>query len=102
MRTALILAALLAAAPAAAAGATAGPAARPDETALRYYASQHQRARVEAETERLRRRHPGWQPPADLWTARAGGEDEDGLWDLLGAGICLVGAGVILFGPRGA
>ncbi|GAN52590.1 hypothetical protein ME121_6754 [Methylobacterium sp. ME121] len=86
MRTALILAALLAAAPAAAAGATAGPAARPDETALRYYASQHQRARVEAETERLRRRHPGWQPPADLWTARAGGEDEDGLWDLLGAG----------------
>lgn len=23
-------------------------------------------------------------------------------WDALGAGICLVGAGVILFGPRGA
>ncbi|WP_426038835.1 YnfA family protein [Brevundimonas sp. DC300-4] len=23
-------------------------------------------------------------------------------WDMLGAGICLVGAGVILFGPRGA
>ncbi|MEE7493199.1 hypothetical protein MOTC310_23165, partial [Methylobacterium oryzae] len=87
MRTALILAALLAAAPAALAPAAAAESgARPDETALRYYASQHQRARVEAETERLRRHHPGWQPPADLWTARAGGEDEDGLWDLLGAG----------------
>nr|WP_298374867.1 YnfA family protein [uncultured Halomonas sp.] len=23
-------------------------------------------------------------------------------WDMLGAGICLVGAGVILFGPRGS
>ncbi len=23
-------------------------------------------------------------------------------WDMLGAGICLVGAGVILFGPRAA
>lgn len=86
MRTALILAALLAAAPAALAPAAAETGAKPDETALRYYASQHQRARVEAETERLRRHHPGWQPPADLWTARAGGEDEDGLWDLLGAG----------------
>ncbi|MGT2486618.1 hypothetical protein ACU4GA_12885 [Methylobacterium oryzae CBMB20] len=87
MRTALILAALLAAAPAALAPAAAAESgARPDETALRYYASQHQRARVEAETERLRRHHPGWQPPADLWTARAGGEDEGGLWDLLGAG----------------
>ncbi|WP_267426902.1 hypothetical protein [Methylobacterium sp. GC_Met_2] len=84
MRAALILAvALLAGAPAIAGTADA---AKPDETALRYYASQHQRARVEAETERLRRRYPGWQPPADLWTARAGGEDEDGFWDFLAAG----------------
>ena len=73
MRTALILAALLAAAAAAigpaAAGSATGSAGRPDETALRYYASQHQRARVEAETERLRRRHPGWQPPAEIGRA---------------------------------
>lgn len=84
MRTALILAlVLVAAVPAwAEPGGTPGP----DETALRYYAGQHQGARVEAEAERLRRRHPGWQPPADLWTARAGGEEEDGFWDLLAAG----------------
>lgn len=84
MRAALILVvALLVVAP-----AVAGTidAAKPDETALRYYAGQHQRTRVEAEAERLRRRYPGWQPPADIWTARVGGEDEDGLWDLLAAG----------------
>lgn len=58
---------------------------RPDETALRYYAGQKQEARVAAESARLRRLHPGWQPPADLWTAEPGGEDEGPLWDLLGA-----------------
>jgi len=68
--------------------ASAAPVAdeRPDEVALRYYVAQKRTDRVEAEIERLRRRHPGWQPPADLWTAEPGGEDEGPLWDLLGAG----------------
>lgn len=93
MRAALILllgAGMLQAAqgPQVAQAAQAAPlaSARPDESALRFYASQKQNARVAAETERLRRRFPGWQPPADLWTAEPGGEDEGPLWDLLSAG----------------
>ncbi len=34
-----------------------------------------------------------------LWLVEQRAPDR---WDLLGAGICLLGAGVILFGPRGA
>ncbi|WP_431195154.1 YnfA family protein [Alloalcanivorax venustensis] len=34
-----------------------------------------------------------------LWLVEQRAPDR---WDLLGAGICLVGAGVILLGPRGA
>jgi hypothetical protein len=56
-----------------------------DEIALRYYASLKQTARVEAETRRLRRLHPDWQPPADLWTYRAGRPDEARLWELFAA-----------------
>ncbi|MFH6783771.1 MULTISPECIES: hypothetical protein [Methylobacterium] len=80
MRAALILALGLAQALPAAA------AERPDETALRYYASQRRPERVAAEAERLARRSPGWTPPADLWTAEPGAEDEEGFWDLLKAG----------------
>lgn len=85
MRAALILAVVAGGLGGAAA---AGPASadRPDDTALRYYAAQKRADRVEAEILRLRRRHPGWQPPADLWTAEPGGEDEGPLWDLLAAG----------------
>lgn len=85
MRAALIVA-LGAASLVQAAAAEPAPASRPDEVALRYYASQKQTARVDAEIERLRRRHPGWQPPTDLWTAEPGAEDEGQLWDLLAAG----------------
>ncbi|TNC15704.1 hypothetical protein FF100_00020 [Methylobacterium terricola] len=84
MRAALILAAGLA--PMIGQGLPAAAAERPDETALRYYASQSRPERVAAEAERLARRHPGWTPPADLWTAAPGAEDEEGYWDLLGAG----------------
>lgn len=56
-----------------------------DIVALRYYASLKQTARVEAETRRLRRLHPDWQPPADLWTYRPGGPDEARLWELFAA-----------------
>ncbi|OAS23135.1 hypothetical protein [Methylobacterium platani] len=84
MRAALILALGLAGAPVA--GARLAAAERPDETALRYYAQQARPERVAAEAERLARRFPGWTPPADLWTAAPGAEDEDGFWDLLKAG----------------
>jgi len=56
-----------------------------DESALRYYATLKQVSRVEAETRRLQRLHPGWSPPADLWTARPSDADEGALWDLFAA-----------------
>ena len=34
-----------------------------------------------------------------LWTVEGARPDR---WDLTGAGICLMGAALILFGPRGA
>ena len=60
--------------------------ARVDEVALRYYASQKQTARVEAEIRRLRKLHPDWQPPSDLWTMKATSSDDRQLWDLFAAG----------------
>ncbi|GJD95854.1 hypothetical protein [Methylobacterium iners] len=92
MRRALTLLLLLAAGPAMAQSPIlmtrrhAESAPKPDESALRYYAAEKLTARVDAETERLRRRHPGWQPPADLWTAEPGQEDEGPYWDMLAAG----------------
>ena len=61
----------------------ADPVVRVDESALRYYASQHAQARVEAEIRRLRALYPGWEPPADLYRPSSGGEDQ-ALWDLYG------------------
>ena len=37
-----------------------------DESALRYYASQRQTDRVQAEIAQQRRRHPTWKVPTDL------------------------------------
>lgn len=59
--------------------------ARVDESALRYYASQKQNARVEAETQRLKQLHPGWSPPQDLWTAAPGHPDDAPMWELFAA-----------------
>jgi tetratricopeptide (TPR) repeat protein len=56
-----------------------------DESALRYYASLRQTARVEAETRRLQRLHPGWKIPDDLYAVTPGGIDEAPLWDLFAA-----------------
>ncbi|MCI4678434.1 hypothetical protein K9U39_04450 [Rhodoblastus acidophilus] len=66
---------------------TSGPERRVDESALRYYASSGQTARAQAELRRLRRLYPDWTPP-DLNYAQAapGGEDEQDLWNLYGAG----------------
>ena len=56
-----------------------------DETALRFYAGQKNRARVEAEIKRLRYLHPTWKVPANLY-ASGTGDDEQPLWDLFAAG----------------
>ena len=56
-----------------------------DETALRFYASQGQAKRVEAEGRRLSALHPGWSMPDDIWTARPGQADEKPLWALFSA-----------------
>lgn len=42
----------------------AGPVV--DETALRYFARQGDTERLQAEMQRLRNLHPGWEPPTDL------------------------------------
>ncbi len=54
-----------------------------DETALRYYASVRDFARVNAEIERLRSLDPAWEAPADLFDAEGElGVDESVLWRL--------------------
>ena len=58
------------------------PSPRVDETALRYYASLGQKARVAAETARLAKLDPRWHAPDDLATARPGRPDEAALWAL--------------------
>ncbi|UDL93064.1 hypothetical protein LGH83_10520 [Lichenihabitans sp. PAMC28606] len=68
--------------------ANGGPtAARVDESALRYYASQKNHARVDAEIRRLKTLNPGWKVPTNLYTADAGGngKNEQPLWDLFAA-----------------
>ncbi|RVU12616.1 hypothetical protein, partial [Methylobacterium oryzihabitans] len=57
-----------------------------DESALRYYAAQKQTDRVQAEIRRLRRLHPGWNPPGDLDTLQPSPPEEAPLWDLFTAG----------------
>ena len=57
-----------------------------DESALRYYAAQGQRQRVEAEARRLSDLNPGWSMPDDLWSARLPMGDEEPLWTLFAAG----------------
>ncbi len=64
----------------------AGPAVeKVDETALRFYAGQKNRTRVDAEIKRLHGLHPAWKVPANLY-ASGTGDDEQPLWDLFSAG----------------
>jgi tetratricopeptide (TPR) repeat protein len=53
-----------------------------DLTALRYFAGQGDLARVAAEIKRLREKHPGWEPPQDLFAQTGNSEFEKPLWDL--------------------
>ncbi|WP_062016981.1 hypothetical protein [Aureimonas sp. AU4] len=79
-----------ASAPFALAPAPAPPAAvtepaKPDESALRYYASQRDMARVGAEIRRLKGLYADWQPPSDLF-ATGPKVDEQPIWDLFAKG----------------
>lgn len=53
-----------------------------DESALRYYASQNNRERVDAEIRRLKTLHPSWAPPNDLYKADNWINPERDLWEL--------------------
>lgn len=70
--------------------AVAPPAKGPDEVelaALYYYASQKQDARVEAETQRLKYKYPGFTLPKDLYQPQdTRGQDETALWALYDKG----------------
>lgn len=57
-----------------------------DESGLRFYASQHQTRRVQAEIARLRRLYPNWTVPADLDTLKPSPPEEAPMWDLFTAG----------------
>ena len=54
-----------------------------DESALKYYASLHNTARVDAEIRRLKTLHPNWAPPPNLYSTAGSGNDEQPFWDLL-------------------
>ena len=56
-----------------------------DETALRYYASQRNTQRVDAEIRRLKALHPNWQPPTNVYAPAGTGNDEQPFWDLFAA-----------------
>lgn len=70
-------------APKPAARAAAPEAATLDLSALWYFATQKDFGRVAAEIKLIRRTHPDWTPPADLFSAaEGGGPEEQPLWDL--------------------
>lgn len=75
----------------AAAPQTSRQAARParepskvDESALRFYASQNDSARVSMEIKRIKALNPSWEPPADLFNEVGDPAVEQKLWDLFG------------------
>jgi hypothetical protein len=83
----LALGLVLIAGSAPAAEATAPVAPGIDLSALQYYASRHEMARVDAEIKRLRALHPGWQPPEDpaAIVLPNSAAEEQPLWELFAA-----------------
>ena len=57
-----------------------------DESALRFYASQNDTARVAMEIKRIKALNPSWEPPNDLFDASGDPAVEQKLWDLFGEG----------------
>lgn len=64
-----------------------GPSQRVDETALRYFASQGDTRRYEAELARLRALYPEWKPPTDLTSPQPTSDPElERIWKLFAEG----------------
>lgn len=64
-----------------------GQAQKVDETALRYFASQGDTRRYEAELARLRALYPEWKPPTDLTSPQSTGDPElERAWKLFAEG----------------
>lgn len=64
-----------------------GQAQKVDETALRYFASQGDTRRYEAELARLRALYPEWRPPTDLGSPQPTGDPElERIWKLFAEG----------------
>ncbi|MET0532507.1 MAG: hypothetical protein ABW003_30020, partial [Microvirga sp.] len=57
-----------------------------DESALRFYASQNDSARVAMEIKRIKAMHPSWEPPTDLFNVTSDPAVEQKLWDMFGEG----------------
>ncbi|MBB3148897.1 tetratricopeptide (TPR) repeat protein [Phyllobacterium trifolii] len=65
----------------------AAPAPKVDETALRYFARQGDKRRLEAEIARLRALYPGWTPPDDPTSVAPQADTAlDAMWKLYAAG----------------
>jgi tetratricopeptide (TPR) repeat protein len=62
------------------------PPSNVDESALRFYASQNDSARVAMEIKRIKAMHPSWEPPTDLFNVTSDPAVEQKLWDLFGEG----------------
>jgi len=64
------------------AGASDG--ARPDISALRFYATRGEQERVRAEIQRLKQLYPGWEQPANIFSDES--PEEKKLWNLFAKG----------------
>ena len=62
------------------------PTAKVDESALRFYASQNDSARVAMEIKRIKVLNPTWEPPSDLFDEAGDPAVEQKLWDLFNEG----------------
>ncbi|WP_262300203.1 hypothetical protein [Microvirga sesbaniae] len=60
--------------------------AKVDESALRFYASQNDSARVAMEIKRIKVLNPAWEPPSDLFDEAGDPAVEQKLWDLFSEG----------------
>lgn len=76
-----------AASPPANAAPAAGQAGQPDLSALRYFATQGDTARLQAEIARLRSLYPNWTPPADPLAVPVNGDQKlEAMWQLYSQG----------------
>lgn len=75
------------ASPPANAAQAAGQAGQPDLSALRYFATQGDTARLQAEIARLRSLYPNWTPPADPLAIPVNGDRKlEAMWQLYSQG----------------